>query len=283
MTATLFVVATPIGNLQDMSQRAIATLQNVNLVALEDTRQGMKLWSRFGIDTKMQILNKDNEHKVIAKILDVLEGGHDVALISDAGTPLIHDPGSMLVSSVESRGFKVSPVPGACALIAALSVAGFDVSRFVFCGFLPIKKSSIAVELGRLESETKPMVFYEAPHRIIKTITSLIKVFGEKRDAVLARELTKLHEEVVRLSLGEILAMLIDGRIMAKGEMVLIVAGLKEVNAEPDADFTLNLDALLTETLKYLSVKDAAKMASSLSGVSQTKVYQACLKLKNKV
>ncbi|MBT4803483.1 MAG: 16S rRNA (cytidine(1402)-2'-O)-methyltransferase [Legionellales bacterium] len=282
MTATLFIVATPIGNLQDMSQRAISTLQNVSLVALEDTRQGMKLWSRFGIDTKMQILNKDNEHKVIDKILVVLGGGQDVALISDAGTPLIHDPGSMLVSRVESGGFKVAPVPGACALIAALSVAGFDVSRFVFCGFLPTKKSLLATEIDRLESEVKPMVFYEAPHRIVKTITSLAKAFGEQREAVLARELTKIHEEIVRKSLGEMLVMMASGEIMIKGEMVLIVAGVEVVAVEPDTSFSLNLNDLLAESLKYLSVKDAAKMAASLSDMSHTKVYQACLKLKNK-
>ena len=198
MEVGLYIVSTPIGNLQDMTFRGIATLQAVAMVLVEDTRQAGKLWDAYDIQTPMCVANQHTEKRVISRVLSRLATGQSVALISDAGTPLIHDPGVLMVHTVLAAGYRVIPIPGPCAAIAALSICGFDVSQFRFCGFLPVK---VAERDKRLVAEAKtavPLVFYEAPHRLRKTIERMAELLGRSREAVLARELTKRFETIHR-------------------------------------------------------------------------------------
>ncbi|MEE3003636.1 MAG: 16S rRNA (cytidine(1402)-2'-O)-methyltransferase [Pseudomonadota bacterium] len=282
MSAKLYVVATPIGNLNDITFRAIEVLKSVSLVAVEDTRQAKKLWVRFGINTRMQICNKDNEYNVTDKILKILQDGNDVALISDAGTPLIHDPGSMLVAKAAAMGCVVIPIPGACALVAALSVAGFDASNFIYCGFPPQKKSILLSELESLKFFDKTLVFYEAPHRIKKTLQAMLDIFGCEREVVIAREITKLHEEFVRGTLKFVLDNFENGTLVIKGEFVIVVKGYiakdnRITNLENEA-----MEIFVTEALKKLTVKDVVSLTTIAFKQPQNTVYDMCLSIKNR-
>ena len=281
MAAELFIVATPIGNLADVSFRAIDILKSVDLVAVEDTRHARKLWLKYSITTNMLLLNKDNEKSALKKVLNLLGQGSSVALISDAGTPLIHDPGFLLVSQARMLGFKVTPVPGPCALIAALCVSGFDASNFVYCGFLSTKKSQQIKELSSLKNESKTLVFYEAPHRLLKTISVMVSVFGPSRPVVLARELTKMYEEVVSSTLVNIAKKIEDGSLLLKGEFVVVVKGADNVEQEVSQVATITIDTFLEEALPLMSVKDAATLAAKLFNVSSNYAYQKSLALKS--
>jgi 16S rRNA (cytidine1402-2'-O)-methyltransferase len=278
MAAKLYIVATPIGNLGDITLRAIEVLKSVSQVAVEDTRQSRKLWNKYGITTSMQILNKDNEHVVVEKLIYTLEQGNDIALISDAGTPLIHDPGSLLVRAARQQGVDVVPIPGACALIAALCVSGLDASNFTYCGFLHAKQSVRMTELDAVKDEERTLVFYEAPHRLLKTLHSMADVFGGERIVVLAREITKIHEEVVSCSLSDLVLKIDSGDIICKGEMVVLVQGASKKLLSNDT--CIDLDLFLKKSLKYLSVKDSVKLAGDIFDLSSNIIYKKALEIK---
>jgi 16S rRNA (cytidine1402-2'-O)-methyltransferase len=281
MSANLFIVATPIGNLQDISQRAITTLQNVSLVAVEDTRHSKKLWSHYGIKTPMLILNKDNEKYAATKILGAMEQGGDVALISDAGTPIIHDPGNLLVAAILAAGYEVIPIPGSCALVAALSVSGMLADSFMFCGFLPAKATLRKAEIKKVAELVKPLVFYESPHRIMATIEDMIEELGSDREAFIAREMTKVHEQYTKSTLGQILTLMQNGDYTIKGEIVLIVAGsaLEKIVAGDDI-LKISVDKTLLVLMKNNSLKDSVAMAAEITNMSSNLLYNKALLLR---
>ncbi len=272
VAGTLYVVATPLGNLGDMSPRARAILEKVDVIAAEDTRHGGRLLQHFGIRTPLLSVHEHNERRMIAGILSRLQNEECVALISDAGTPLISDPGMRLVAEAHAHGITVLPVPGPSALIAALSVAGFSADRFIFEGFLPPKSQARRQRLQHLADETATLVFYEAPHRIIECLEDLRQVFGEQRQAVLARELTKLYETVSRDTLAGLCGKI--HQAPARGEFVLVIAGAP-ARAEPewDPDVTRILHILLAS----LPLKQAARLTSEITGVSRNSLYKLAL------
>ena len=229
MTGTLFVVATPIGNMDDISARAVSVLQSVELIAAEDTRHSGRLMSHYQITTPLVAYHDHGSEVQGERIFAALDAGQDVALISDAGTPLVSDPGYRLVRSARERAYKVIPLPGACAAITALSAAGLPSDRFCFEGFLPAKQSQRRKALELLASETRTLIFYEAPHRIIATVEDLIDLLGAEREVTLARELTKTYETVLNGNLSELLTQIKDDINQQKGEMVLVVRGFDGV------------------------------------------------------
>lgn len=277
MSGTLFVVATPIGNLEDLSPRARQTLANVDLIAAEDTRRTGRLLMHFGVKTPLLALHEHNEEQASRKLADELAQGKSVALVSDAGTPLVSDPGYRLVQAAHRRGVPVSPVPGTSALIAALSVAGLPTDRFCFEGFLPAKKKARRDALGMLASETRTMVFYESVHRIVECIGDMADVFGSDRPAFIGRELTKLHEQCVNGSLGELSQRLDSDEIASKGEFVIIVAGTAPVEAS-----SIDIDHLLVELSDKLPGKEVAKVLARATGKKRNALYARLLDLKKK-
>ena len=276
----LYIVATPIGNLGDMTQRAREVLGSVKLIACEDTRNSRKLLSHFSIDTPMLALHEHNEQKQGQEIIKRLQNGDSIALISDAGTPLISDPGYILVSEAQQQGIQVVPVPGASALISALSVAGLPTDRFCFEGFLPAKASAREKQLIGLKKETRTLVFYEAPHRIAASLESIANVFGDDRIVVLLRELTKLFETVKRAPAGELRDWVAQNPEQQKGECVVIVAGAR--NADDDSGrVSIEIDTLLLALIEKMSIKDAAQLAAELTGQSKNQLYDRALKLRD--
>lgn len=270
----LYVVATPIGNLGDFSARAIEVLGAVARIAAEDTRHSAPLLQRHGIATPMVSLHEHNERARIEKLIAELQGGAALALISDAGTPLISDPGFHLVRAAQREGIRVIPVPGACALIAALSVAGLPTDRFVFEGFLPAKVAARRARLTALCAETRTLAFYEASHRIVETLEDMAAVLGEQRPAVLARELTKTFETIRAGGLAELLAFVHTDANQRKGEFVVLVQGAEApVHDQVDAERVLNI--LLAE----LPVKQAAALAERITGVKKNELYKMALAL----
>ncbi|HEY0962335.1 MAG TPA: 16S rRNA (cytidine(1402)-2'-O)-methyltransferase [Pseudomonadales bacterium] len=276
MSGTLYIVATPIGNLGDITERAIAILRDAAVVAVEDTRHSRKLLLQFGIATPMIALHDFNEGERVAHILARLRDGDDVALISDAGTPLISDPGYQLVRQAHAQGFAVVPIPGACAVIAALCTAGLPTDRFTFEGFLPAKQAGRLASLGELARETRTMVFYEAPHRIVESLADMVSVFGAEREATLARELTKTFETIVQATLGALLERVQLDLNQQKGEIVLVVAGRVAVAEEVDAAALHTLQVLLGE----MPLKQAAAVASRITGIKKNLLYETALRLK---
>ncbi len=272
----LYVVATPIGNLGDMSQRAREVLAAVDRVAAEDTRHSGRLLSHFGIATPLMSLHEHNEAQRTETILARLAAGEAVALISDAGTPLISDPGFVLVRAVRAAGFTVLAVPGPSALVAALSIAGLPTDRFVFEGFLPAKAGARRTRLEAVAREPRTLVFYESPRRVADTLAVMIDVFGAEREAVLARELTKQHESVTGGDLAVLRAAWLDDAGAQRGEVVLVVAGAPdERGAELDAESRRVLDVLR----KALPVKQAAALAAQITGAKKNALYQYALKV----
>ncbi|MGB5648208.1 16S rRNA (cytidine(1402)-2'-O)-methyltransferase [Muriicola sp.] len=221
---TLYLVPTPIGNLEDITLRAIKVLQEADLILAEDTRTSGKLLKHYEIGTPMQSHHMHNEHKILDKLLERLKGGDTIALISDAGTPAISDPGFLLTRACVEAGISVECLPGATALIPALVNSGLPADRFVFEGFLPLKKGR-QTKLEQLATETRTMIFYESPHKLLKTLEQFTSYFGPERPASVSRELTKLYEETIRGSLSEVLAYYTTHPV--KGEFVLVVAGKK--------------------------------------------------------
>lgn len=275
MSGTLFIVATPIGNLDDLSPRARQTLADVNLIAAEDTRHTGRLLSHIGVKTPLLALHDHNEARVTPGIIDRLEAGDSVALVSDAGTPLVSDPGYRLVDAAHDRDICVSPIPGPCAMTAALSAAGLATDRFCFEGFLPSKRRSRCDALRALLHEPRTMVFYEAVHRITASLNDMAAILGDGRQAYVGRELTKRHEQCLRGRLSDLAEAAAAGRIPAKGEFVIVVAGAAQSTASADAD------RLLTELARVLPPKQAAAVAAKVSGGRRNEFYQRILELKD--
>ena len=224
-TGVLYVVATPIGNLQDISERAIATLKGVSRIAAEDTRHSARLLSHYGIDTPMVALHEHNEREITPKLIEKLVAGDDLALISDAGTPLISDPGFCLVRAARAAGIRVAPVPGPAACIAALSAAGLPADHFVFEGFLPVRATARRRRLEALVNESRTLVFHESSHRIVECLADMAEILGSDRPAVVARELTKVFETIESGGLAALLAWLRADPNQQKGEFVVLVQG----------------------------------------------------------
>jgi 16S rRNA (cytidine1402-2'-O)-methyltransferase len=266
---TLHIVATPIGNLGDLSPRALDTLRTVAAICAEDTRHTRQLLSHFGLERPLLALHQHNEDAQAAQLVARLLAGESLALVSDAGTPLVSDPGFRLVSAARAAGVRVSPVPGACAAIAALSVAGLPSDRFVFEGFLPAKSSARRERLSKLTSEARTLMFYESAHRIEETLGDMAAVFGGERRAVIARELTKLFETVLDGPLSALQARVSTDADQRKGEFVVIVEGAGE-----DADAKIaEGQRLYAKLSEYLKPSQAAKLAAELSGAPRKMLY----------
>ena len=265
----LYVVATPIGNLADLSQRAIDTLRNVDAICAEDTRHSRPLLAHHRIERPLIALHEHNESELAAKLVARMIAGESLALISDAGTPLVSDPGYRLVRAAREAGVKVSPLPGACAAIAALSVAGLASDRFVFEGFLPAKPAARRARLALLASEPRTLVFYESSHRIEEMLADARVAFGDARAAVLARELTKLFETVLDGVLATLHARVIADADQRKGEFVVIVAG---VGDDSDAR-VLEGRRVYAKLCEHLAPSQAARVAAELTGASRKALY----------
>ncbi len=273
----LYVVATPIGNLEDLTPRARQVLGAVRLVAAEDTRHTGRLLARLGIDTRLVSLHEHNEQQRVPAILETLRDGHDVALVSDAGTPLVSDPGYRLLKAVREAGLRVSPVPGACAAIAALSIAGLPSDRFVFEGFLPDKAGPRRARLEAVAGETATLIYYVSVHKVTATLGDMVRVLGGERQATLARELTKTYETVWHGTLAELAARVAADDL--RGEVVVVVAGATRT---PETPASVDLESLLQALLGELPVARAAKLAARLTGVSRSTAYDTALRLSDK-
>ncbi|MCV4339737.1 16S rRNA (cytidine(1402)-2'-O)-methyltransferase [Pseudomonas capsici] len=272
---SLYVVATPIGNLDDMSVRALKVLRDVALIAAEDTRHSSRLMQHFGISTPLAACHEHNERDEGSRFITRLLAGDDVALISDAGTPLISDPGYHLVRQARAAGVQVVPVPGACALIAALSAAGLPSDRFIFEGFLPVKAVGRKSRLEMLREEPRTLIFYEAPHRILECLQDMEQVFGPDRPALLARELTKTFETLKGLPLAQLRAFVEGDSNQQRGECVVLVAGWTPPEDEDvvGGEARRVLDLLLEE----MPLKRAAALAAEITGVRKNLLYQVAL------
>ena len=272
---SLYVVATPIGNLDDISARALRVLREVTLIAAEDTRHSVRLLQHFGIETPLAACHEHNERDQGGRFLARLQAGEDVALISDAGTPLISDPGYHLVRQARAAGINVVPVPGACALIAALSAAGLPSDRFIFEGFLPAKSVGRKARLEAVKEEPRTLIFYEAPHRILECLQDMELVFGGERLALLARELTKTFETLKGLPLEELRAFVEGDSNQQRGECVVLVAGW----TAPENEDAIGGEAMrvLDLLLKEMPLKRAAALAAEITGVRKNVLYQAAL------
>ncbi|MBL1260163.1 MAG: 16S rRNA (cytidine(1402)-2'-O)-methyltransferase [Thiotrichaceae bacterium] len=275
MSGALYVVATPIGNLGDMSARALEVLQAATVIAAEDTRHSGKLLHHFGIKTKTIALHDHNERMVSESIVARLQAGETVALVSDAGTPLISDPGYHLVAQARAAGCQVIPVPGASALLAALSASGLPSDRFTFEGFLPAKAGARRAKLEQLQDDPRTLVFYEAPHRIEESIAAMAAVFGGERPAVIARELTKTFETIHGDTLSALSNWLAADANQRRGEFVVMVGGAPQAELLVDAEAERVLCLLLEE----VSLKQAAALAAKITGVKKNLLYQFALDL----
>lgn len=268
-TGTLFIVATPIGNLGDLSPRGLDTLRAVAAICAEDTRHTRQLLGHFGVDKPLLALHEHNESDVADKLVARLLAGESLALVSDAGTPLVSDPGYRLVRAARAAGIRVSPIPGASALIAAMSVAGLPSDRFVFEGFLSAKASARRERLAMLASETRTLVFYESSHRIEDALADFVAAFGGERPAVLARELTKLFETVLDGTLAELLARVRADENQRRGEFVVLVQG-----AGDDADAkVIEGRRVYAKLSEHLPPSTAAKVAAEITGAPRKMLY----------
>ena len=275
---TLYVVATPIGNLADISTRAAWVLSGVDRVLAEDTRQTRRLLEHLDLHKTLTPLHEHNEDRQLAQVLEWLRGGEMLALVSDAGTPLISDPGFALVRAAREQGLPLVTIPGASAVTAALAVAGLPTDRFVFEGFLPAKAGARRRALEALGRETRTMVFYESPRRVAGALADMAAAFGDARVAVVARELTKAHEQSVQGTLAELAEQVAAGTIPLKGEFVIMVAGAEVETTGLDVE----ADHLLTQLMTRLSVSDAARMAARITGQGRSGLYQRALALQGR-
>lgn len=273
----LYIVATPIGHLSDISTRAIETLRAVDRIAAEDTRHSLKLLKHLGIEKPLVALHEHNEREQAQTLLAFVEGGYNLALISDAGTPLISDPGYHLVQLAHQLGIQVVPIPGPCSIITALSASGLPTDRFVFEGFLSAKASARHKQLEKLATEARTLIFFEAPHRILETLAAMQLSFGEQRLAVIARELSKTFETIRMGTLSELEVFIKSDCVRQRGEFVVLVAGQ---TIEPTKD-VISPEALrvLKILLSELSVKQAAGLAAKITSVSKGLLYEMALKL----
>ena len=275
--ATLYIVATPIGNAVDITLRALHVLQLVDAIACEDTRNTGNLLNRFGINRPLIAAHQHNEREVAAKLIERLQRGERIALVSDAGTPAVSDPGARIVDAVRAAGLRVVPVPGACAGVAALSASGLVNDQFYFVGFLPAKTKGRESALEKLVHVGATLVIYEAPHRISDCVESLAAVFPPERQVVFARELTKLFEEIHRCPLAEALAWVQADQHRERGEFVVLIEGAAAQTDAAEAESERILDILLAEC----SVKQAASLAAQITGRKKNALYERALQIKN--
>ena len=274
---SLYIIATPIGNLDDISLRALETLKNVDLIAAEDTRHSKKLLAHFNIKKPMISLHDYNEKERSKVLLKRLQKDQNIALISDAGTPLISDPGYHLVTTIRDANINIIPIPGPCAAITALCASGLPTDKFIFEGFLPVKPGLRKKRLEELKNDTRTIIFYESPHRLIKTINELTKIFGANRPTVLARELTKKFETIYSANLDAIQKWLTVDPNHQKGEFVILIHGACK------GDRRVALDRRVAQILKILltelPVKQAAHLTAQITGESKNKLYKIALTL----
>jgi len=276
---TLYIVATPIGNLEDLSPRARQILGSVNAVLCEDTRHTGLMLARLGISARRISLHEHNEAARTASVIDRLRAGENLALVSDAGTPLISDPGYRLLAAAREAGLPVSPVPGPCAAIAALSVAGLATDRFCFEGFLPARASARRKRLGELQAETRTLVFYESGRRLADALADMVAVLGAERPATLARELTKTFESLYRGRLQTLLTQAADDTDMSRGELVLVVAGNDQAS---NAAATPGLEQLVGLLVQELPASRAARLAAAITGCSRADAYEIASRIGRK-
>ncbi|MCX8582046.1 16S rRNA (cytidine(1402)-2'-O)-methyltransferase [Gilliamella sp. B3482] len=274
---TLYIVATPIGNLDDITLRAINTLKQVDLIAAEDTRHSGLLLQHLGIKAKLFALHDHNEQEKSQLLIEKLKSGLSIALISDAGTPLINDPGYHLVKACRENNINVVPIPGACAAIAALSVAGLPSDRFSYEGFLPAKTKARQDYLTTLIDEPRTMIFYESTHRLLDTLHDMQTIWGSDRQIVLAKELTKTWETIVHFSIKDLIEWLEEDSNRQKGEFVLIAEGVSKTDDVIDAKAINTLKLLLNE----LPLKKAAAITAEIYGVKKNQLYQLGLTFQN--
>jgi 16S rRNA (cytidine1402-2'-O)-methyltransferase len=275
ITPALYVVATPLGNLDDITLRAIATLRAADVIACEDTRHTRRLLDHLGIQAQLLAVHEHNESAAAEKLIGLLGAGKHVALVSDAGTPGISDPGARAVAAVRAAGFPVVPLPGPSAAIAALSAAGLADARFLFAGFLPAKATARRAAIAKLAAVPAALVFYEAPHRIEETVADLAELLEPQRTLVVARELTKLFEQIAVMSLAEGSAWLAADDNRRRGEFALVVSG-----PPPRDGLDAEVDRVLGALLAELPVKQAAKLAATITGAAKNDLYQRALELK---
>lgn len=274
----LYVVATPIGHLGDMSPRAIATLRAVDVIAAEDTRHSGRLLQHFGVATPVVALHEHNERRVCAGLIRRLKDGASIALISDAGTPLLSDPGFHLVGAAHDHGIPVAPIPGPSSLISALSAAGLQADRFVFEGFLPARAGARRARLEALAAEARTLVFFEAPHRVLAMLSDLRDAVGEERVVVIARELTKAFETVHRGRAADVVAWMAADANQQKGEFVIVVQGNPRAPAETTDEEARRVLRLL---LGALPLKQAVAIAAGLTGGARNRLYQLAVELRD--
>ena len=274
---TLYVVATPIGNLEDMTPRAIRILSEVDLIAAEDTRHSGKLLKHFGIEAKTEALHEHNERSQVPRLIEILQAGKSIAFITDAGTPLVSDPGFHLVRSARQAGLTVIPVPGACAAIAALSAAGLPSDRFVFEGFPPAKSAARRAVFEKLREEARTLIFYESPHRILESLKEMAEIFGPEREAVLARELTKQFETVRSGTLTELSEWVKRDPHQQLGEFVILIHGVPRAEREAVNE---EAERVLRILLEELPVSQAAALTAKITGLKKNKLYEYALSLK---
>ncbi|MBI5790967.1 MAG: 16S rRNA (cytidine(1402)-2'-O)-methyltransferase [Rhodocyclales bacterium] len=277
MENALYVVATPIGNLGDISLRALETLRGVDLVACEDTRHARHLLDHHGIKVPTLALHQHNENEAADKLVRLLGEGKSIALVSDAGTPGVSDPGARAVAAVRAAGFRVIPLPGANAAIAALSAAGLVDPRFLFVGFLPAKVGARRTALQELAAVDAALVFYEAPHRVTETVAELAELLEPQREIVIARELTKIFEQIERMPLGDATAWLAADANHQRGEFVLVVSA-----PPPRVGMDAETERVLSTLLAELPVKQAAKLAAEITGQPKNTLYARALELKDR-
>lgn len=273
----LYVVATPIGNLSDISARAIEALKQVDLIACEDTRHSARLLNHLNIQKPLLSYHDHNETEQTRNLIGKLQAGQSIALISDAGTPLISDPGYQLVRQAHENNITVVPLPGPCALITALSASGLPSDRFTFEGFLPAKQQARLECLEKLKTEARTLIFYESTHRITASLEDMVKVFGSDRRAVVARELTKAFETLRGDELGNLSAWVKEDANQRKGEVVLLVRGAE---AQDQDEVRVEAEKILAILLEELPVKQAAQLAAKITGGKKNALYQMALEMK---
>jgi 16S rRNA (cytidine1402-2'-O)-methyltransferase len=275
-SGVLFIVATPIGNLEDISERARRVLREVDVIAAEDTRHSKKLMQHLAISTPMIAHHEHNESQISPGLIAQLKQGKNVALISDAGTPLINDPGYQLVKLAHENQIKVVPVPGASALIAALSAAGLATDSFIFEGFLADKQVARRKQMQALFTESRTLIFYEAPHRIVGFMQDCVAIFGEERQACIARELSKYYETIKNDRLGKLLLWLQENENQRKGEFVILIQGNENKFEAGEEEILRILKILLRDN----PVKQATALAAEITGLKKNALYKLALDLK---
>ena len=276
MKGTLFIVATPIGNLDDITFRAVEILKSVDIVLAEDTRHSKKLLLHLDISKPMYAFHEHNEREKAQVILDELHSGKSIALISDAGTPLISDPGYFLVSQVKKEGLRVIPIPGVSALITALSVSGLASDSFTFLGFLPSKQAARIKLLKTLLNETLTIIFYESPKRILATLSDMHAIFGSSREVCLAKELTKIFETIQTDSIPNLIKYLTANENNQKGEFVILISANDKINI---AEAENQLDSLLPILCAEMGASKAAKLAAKITGIDKKICYKKAINL----